>query len=118
MRPGTYIFNDRNTIFSGACTADDCAATIIATVVSTSVPGQFVIDGGSKTFSSDKAAAEGFARGLLFGKAWEGKPASEKQIALMQRMRIRFAEGISAGAASVLINERFNGKRKAKGATV
>lgn len=60
IRPGTYIFNDRNTILSGACTAADCAATIIATVVSTSVPGQFVIDGGSKTFSSDRAAADGF----------------------------------------------------------
>ena len=60
IRPGTYIFNDRNTILSGACGWDDCAATIIATVVSTSVPGQFVIDGGSKTFSSDRAAAEGF----------------------------------------------------------
>lgn len=60
IRPGTYIFNDRNTIISGACTMADCAATIIATVVSTSVPGQFVIDGGSKTFSSDKAAADGF----------------------------------------------------------
>jgi D-serine deaminase-like pyridoxal phosphate-dependent protein len=60
IRPGTYIFNDRNTIISGACAPEDCAATIIATVVSTSVPGQFVIDGGSKTFSSDKAAAEGF----------------------------------------------------------
>ncbi len=60
IRPGTYIFNDRNTIISGACTMEDCAATIIATVVSTSVPGQFVIDGGSKTFSSDRAAADGF----------------------------------------------------------
>jgi len=60
IRPGTYIFNDRNTILSGACGWDDCAATIIATVVSTAVPGQFVIDGGSKTFSSDRAAAEGF----------------------------------------------------------
>jgi D-serine deaminase-like pyridoxal phosphate-dependent protein len=60
IRPGTYIFNDRNTIISGACTMADCAATILATVVSTSVPGQFVIDGGSKTFSSDKAAADGF----------------------------------------------------------
>jgi len=60
IRPGTYIFNDRNTIISGACTLADCAATILATVVSTSVPGQFVIDGGSKTFSSDKAAADGF----------------------------------------------------------
>jgi len=61
-----------------------------------------------------RAAAEGFAKSLLFGKAWEGKPASEKQIALMTRMRIRFAPGISAGEASVLINERFN-KKKAKG---
>lgn len=60
IRPGTYIFNDRNTVISGACTMADCAATIMTTVVSTSVPGQFVIDGGSKTFSSDRAAAEGF----------------------------------------------------------
>jgi len=60
IRPGTYIFNDRNVVLSGACTLGDCAATVIATVVSTSVPGQFVIDGGSKTFSSDRAAVEGF----------------------------------------------------------
>jgi len=65
-----------------------------------------------------RAAAEAFAKSLLFGKAWEGKPASEKQIALMTRMRIRFAEGISAGEASVLINERFNSKKKAKGVAV
>jgi D-serine deaminase-like pyridoxal phosphate-dependent protein len=60
IRPGTYIFNDRNTILSGACAPEDCAATVVATVVSTAVPGQFVIDGGSKTFSSDRAAADGF----------------------------------------------------------
>jgi D-serine deaminase-like pyridoxal phosphate-dependent protein len=24
IRPGTYIFNDRNTVFSGACTWEDC----------------------------------------------------------------------------------------------
>lgn len=59
MRPGTYIFNDRNTIISGACTEADCAATILTTVVSTSVKDQFIIDGGSKTFSSDKAAEPG-----------------------------------------------------------
>jgi len=53
VRPGTYIFNDRNTIASGACTMEECAASILATVVSTSVRDQFIIDGGSKTFSSD-----------------------------------------------------------------
>jgi D-serine deaminase-like pyridoxal phosphate-dependent protein len=62
IRPGTYIFNDRNTVLSGACTWDDCAATVLTTVVSTSVPGRVILDGGSKTFSSDRAAEPGFGR--------------------------------------------------------
>jgi len=57
IRPGTYIFNDRNTALSGACTFEECAATVMVTVVSTAKPGQMIIDGGSKTFSSDQAAA-------------------------------------------------------------
>jgi len=56
IRPGTYVFNDLNTIRSGACELEDCAATILATVVSTARPGQMIIDGGSKTFSSDRLA--------------------------------------------------------------
>jgi D-serine deaminase-like pyridoxal phosphate-dependent protein len=56
IRPGTYVFNDVNTVLSGACTLDDCAATILATVVSTARPGQMIVDGGSKTFSSDRPA--------------------------------------------------------------
>jgi D-serine deaminase-like pyridoxal phosphate-dependent protein len=54
IRPGTYIFNDRNTVLSGACAWEDCAASILATVVSTARPHQIIIDGGSKTFSSDR----------------------------------------------------------------
>jgi D-serine deaminase-like pyridoxal phosphate-dependent protein len=54
IRPGTYVFNDINTVGSGACALEDCAATILATVVSTARPGQMIIDGGSKTFSSDR----------------------------------------------------------------
>lgn len=54
IRPGTYIFNDKNTVLSGACTYADCAASILATVVSTARSGQVIIDGGSKTFSSDR----------------------------------------------------------------
>jgi len=53
IRPGTYIFNDRNTVLSEACTKEECAASILATVVSTA-PGRMIIDGGSKTFSSDR----------------------------------------------------------------
>jgi D-serine deaminase-like pyridoxal phosphate-dependent protein len=56
IRPGTYVFNDLNTIRSGGCTLEDCAASVLATVVSTAHPGQMIIDGGSKTFSSDRLA--------------------------------------------------------------
>jgi D-serine deaminase-like pyridoxal phosphate-dependent protein len=48
IRPGTYIFNDRITALTGACGWDDCAYSVLATVVSTAVPGQAVVDAGSK----------------------------------------------------------------------
>jgi D-serine deaminase-like pyridoxal phosphate-dependent protein len=57
IRPGTYVYNDLNTVVSGGCTLEDCAASILATVVSTARPGQMIVDGGSKTFSSDRPAA-------------------------------------------------------------
>jgi D-serine deaminase-like pyridoxal phosphate-dependent protein len=53
-RPGTYIFHDMNGVHGGYATLADCAARIHCTVVSTAVPGQFVIDAGSKTLTSDK----------------------------------------------------------------
>lgn len=53
IRPGTYIFNDRNTVACGACDRSDCAVTILVTVVSTARRNGMIIDGGSKTFSSD-----------------------------------------------------------------
>lgn len=53
IRPGTYIFNDRNTVACGACERRDCAVTVLVTVVSTSRRNGLIIDGGSKTFSSD-----------------------------------------------------------------
>jgi D-serine deaminase-like pyridoxal phosphate-dependent protein len=58
VRPGTYIFNDRNTVGVSAATLDECALSVLVTVVSTSVSGRVVIDGGSKTFSSDRYQVE------------------------------------------------------------
>ena len=54
IRPGTYVFNDMNSVGYGVATLDDCAARIVATVVSTAVPDQVVIDAGSKTLTSDR----------------------------------------------------------------
>jgi D-serine deaminase-like pyridoxal phosphate-dependent protein len=56
IRPGTYVYNDWNTVASGACTEDECAAALLVTVISTARPGQIIVDGGSKTFSSDRFA--------------------------------------------------------------
>ncbi len=53
IRPGTYIFNDVNELKGGFNQFEDCAARIIVTVISNAVAGQIVIDGGSKTFTSD-----------------------------------------------------------------
>jgi D-serine deaminase-like pyridoxal phosphate-dependent protein len=58
IRPGTYIFNDRNTWLSGGCDVTDCAASILTTIVSTAVKNQVIIDGGSKTFSSDRCSVD------------------------------------------------------------
>lgn len=53
IRPGTYVYNDRTTAEIGACAWDDCALTVLATVVSTAVPGQAVIDAGTKALGRE-----------------------------------------------------------------
>lgn len=53
IRSGTYIFNDMNTVRCEACSLADCAASVVVTVVSCASKGRIIVDGGSKTFSSD-----------------------------------------------------------------
>ena len=53
IRPGTYVFYDRMQARLGACSLDECAATVVATVVSRPSEDLAVIDGGSKTFATD-----------------------------------------------------------------
>jgi D-serine deaminase-like pyridoxal phosphate-dependent protein len=67
VRTGTDVFHDRTTAALGLCSEDDCAYTVLATVVSTAVPGQAVIDAGSKTLSKEELRAEGRGYGALVG---------------------------------------------------
>jgi D-serine deaminase-like pyridoxal phosphate-dependent protein len=55
LRSGTYALHDRN---DGP--PEHCALQIEVTVISDSVPGQIVIDAGSKTFTSDTAPEPGY----------------------------------------------------------
>ena len=53
IRPGTYVFYDRMQARLGACSLEECAATVVCTVVSRPHEDLAVIDGGSKTFATD-----------------------------------------------------------------
>jgi D-serine deaminase-like pyridoxal phosphate-dependent protein len=55
IRPGQYIFHDMNEVYLGIATLETCALRVMTTVVSTSVNNRVIVDGGSKTFSSDRA---------------------------------------------------------------
>lgn len=61
-RPGTYIYMDRFQVAKGAGTWDDCALTVLATVVSRPTDNRAVIDAGSKALSSDTFGMDGFGR--------------------------------------------------------
>lgn len=57
VRPGTWIFNDRTTALLEACDWTECAYSVLATIVSTSVPGQAVVDAGSKALAKEEVRA-------------------------------------------------------------
>jgi D-serine deaminase-like pyridoxal phosphate-dependent protein len=52
-RPGNYVYHDLSQVSLGTCGFEDCALTVLATVVSVPGPGRAVVDAGSKTLSSD-----------------------------------------------------------------
>jgi D-serine deaminase-like pyridoxal phosphate-dependent protein len=64
-RPGTYIYLDRYQVEKGAGALEDCALTVLATVISRPTPDRAVIDAGSKALTSDTLGLDGF--GLVLG---------------------------------------------------
>jgi D-serine deaminase-like pyridoxal phosphate-dependent protein len=66
-RPGNYVFHDFSQVGLGTCAIEDCAMTILATVVSVPEPGRAVVDAGSKTLSSDPLRPRTGGHGLVLG---------------------------------------------------
>lgn len=56
LRPGNYVFYDRTQLKLGACTEDQIAASVLATVVSRPAPDRAIVDAGNKTMCTDNAA--------------------------------------------------------------
>ena len=67
MRPGTYVFDDYFQIKLGVAKEQDCAFTVLATVISVPAPDRAVIDAGTKSFFSDKSKDFG-VYGLVKGR--------------------------------------------------
>jgi D-serine deaminase-like pyridoxal phosphate-dependent protein len=82
----------------GTCTLDDCAITVLVTVVSTPAAGRAIIDAGSKVLSSDLLGLEG--HGHIIGRPDVGiaklseehghleYPADSEPLTVGQRLRI------------------------------
>ena len=54
VRPGTYVFGDRQQMHLSGLKEEDIALVVAARVVSVPRPGEAVLDAGSKTLSSDR----------------------------------------------------------------
>ena len=67
-RPGTYVYNDFSQVQLGSARLEDCAMTILATVVSAPASDRAVCDAGSKTLSSDPLRPSGAGHGQLLGR--------------------------------------------------
>jgi len=68
-RPGTYIYMDRSQVAAGAATYDQCALTVLATVVSRPTDGRAIIDAGTKTLTSDLLGLQGHGYVVDFPEA-------------------------------------------------
>jgi len=65
FRPGNYVYFDRTQVALGAATLEDCALTVLATVVSKPSTDRIIFDSGSKTLTSD--GARGFTPAPGYG---------------------------------------------------
>ena len=70
LRPGNYVYFDRTQVALGAASLDDCALTVLATVVSKHA-GRIVLDCGSKTLTND--LARGISKATGYGAVLAGE---------------------------------------------
>ncbi|ULO06874.1 alanine racemase [Paenibacillus sp. 19GGS1-52] len=68
IRPGTYVFGDLTQVQAGALEIEQCALSVLATVISRPAPDRAVIDGGTKVFTMDgEDSVLGTGRGYVIG---------------------------------------------------
>lgn len=68
-RPGTYIYSDRMQVEFGLGSFEDCALTVLATVVSCPTVDRVIIDAGSKALSADLCDSPGHGHIIEYPQA-------------------------------------------------
>ncbi len=64
LRPGNYVFLDLTQVALQSAIVNNCALTVLSTIVSHPSPDRLVLDAGSKTLSSDQARGPNAHRGF------------------------------------------------------
>lgn len=82
LRPGNYVFNDMTQVAIGVCGLQQCALTVLATVISKhrsrSGTEKFFLDAGRKVLTSDKAPGlNDYGRLLYNSRARVGHPHAQ-----------------------------------------
>lgn len=69
IRPGTYVFNDAMQVRWGCATADECALTVLARVISRPSRDVAVLDAGSKALTAEHGpfSSRGESHGVIRG---------------------------------------------------
>jgi D-serine deaminase-like pyridoxal phosphate-dependent protein len=71
------VYFDRTQVALGAATLDDCALTVLATVVSKPADDRIILDCGSKTLTND--TARGITKAAGYGAVLEGDGRSPRR---------------------------------------
>jgi D-serine deaminase-like pyridoxal phosphate-dependent protein len=67
-RPGNYVYHDASQVSLGTCALEDCALSVLATVVSVPAADRAVVDAGSKALSSDPLRPRPGGYGWVLGR--------------------------------------------------
>jgi D-serine deaminase-like pyridoxal phosphate-dependent protein len=95
-RPGNYVFHDASQVALGTCDLEDCALTVLATVVSVPTKERAVVDAGSKTLSSEALRPKADGYGRVLGRRASLEKLSEEHgvVAVGPRESFRVGEKV------------------------
>ena len=104
LRPGNYVYFDRTQLALGAASLDDCALTVLATVVSKPAADRLILDCGSKTLTTD--LARGFDATPGYGVVLAPGAAAIDETLAIERLSEEHATVRASGGTSLEPGDR------------